>query len=99
MRLLILAGLLAAPAASAQQRPPEGATGVPCPRDRYLIPADGRRKAEARRLGELPPGDLILGVWRTENGCLAPVIVREGVGAPRGQQAPPLRLRMVPRRW
>ena len=37
--------------------------------------------SRAQRLGELPAGDLSLTVQRQVNGCIAPVIVREGVGA------------------
>jgi hypothetical protein len=42
---------------------------------------------QARRLGELPPGNHILAVLRKENGCAKPVIVRSGIGAtPRGDR-------------
>lgn len=37
--------------------------------------------SRAQRLGELPAGDLSLSVQRQINGCIEPVIVREGVGA------------------
>ena len=62
--------------------------------------------ARGLRLGELPPGDLVLAVYRTENGCPAPVVVRKGIGAfgelPAAPEAdapamPPPRI--VPRRW
>ncbi len=39
-------------------------------------------KAERKRLGELPPGQLILTVFRRdENNCPIPLVVREGIGA------------------
>lgn len=37
--------------------------------------------SRAQRLGELPAGDLSLAVQRQINGCIEPVIVREGIGA------------------
>jgi hypothetical protein len=37
--------------------------------------------SRAQRLGELPAGDLSLAVQRQVNGCVEPVIVREGFGA------------------
>jgi len=37
--------------------------------------------SRARRLGELPAGDLSLTVQRSVNGCVEPVVVREGYGA------------------
>ncbi len=41
----------------------------------------------ARRLGELPPGNLELAVLREVDGCREPVIVRYGIGAAAGQPA------------
>lgn len=37
--------------------------------------------SRAQRLGELPAGDLSLTVQRQINGCIEPVIIREGIGA------------------
>ena len=37
--------------------------------------------ARAQRLGELPAADLSLAVQREVDGCVEPVIVREGIGA------------------
>lgn len=39
------------------------------------------RSSRAQRLGELPAADLSLAVQRQVNGCVEPVIVREGIGA------------------
>ena len=38
-------------------------------------------KGEAKRLGELPPGDLVLAVMQATGRCFRPVIVRRGIGA------------------
>ena len=38
--------------------------------------------ATLKRLDELPPANLILTVLREEDGCIVPVIVRYGIGAP-----------------
>jgi hypothetical protein len=51
--------------------------------------ADAPSKLEARRLDELPPGNLILAVMREVDGCVEPVIVRYGYGL--GSGAPPSR--------
>jgi hypothetical protein len=62
---------------------PPSAAG-PCRFDglrRHAAPAT----AEARRLGELPPGNLELAVVREEGGCITPVIVRYGIGGARGR--------------
>jgi hypothetical protein len=63
--------------------PPPGSAG-PCRFDdlrRHAAPAT----AEARRLGELPPGNLELAVVREEGGCITPVIVRYGIGGAPGR--------------
>lgn len=59
-----------------------------CDRFARTHPAQGgdaavliRPPSRAQRLGELPAGDLSLTVQREVNGCVEPVIVREGVGA------------------
>jgi hypothetical protein len=40
----------------------------------------GQAPLRARRLGDLPPGDLHLTVDRRINGCHQPVIVRQNIG-------------------
>ena len=76
MMAMIAAAGSAAPAAGAE----------PLCRDRLAYAADGLlhelpRDARPRRLGELPPADLVLTVLRREDGCIVPVIVRYGIGA------------------
>ena len=98
MRLLILAAALAAPSSvsSAPAAPPQAVSppgAPPAPisgrftencRRPDVIPADVPATPEAKRLGELPPGDLILTVYREVDGCMEPMIVRYGEG--RGPQ-------------
>ena len=43
--------------------------------------ADLGRAGKFSKLGDLPPGDLILGVVRQVDGCQEPVVVRQGYGA------------------
>jgi hypothetical protein len=38
------------------------------------------RKAQARRLGDLPPAKQQLAVIRTLDGCSVPTVVRENIG-------------------
>ena len=47
--------------------------------------------ASAQRLDQLPPGDLSLTVMRSVNGCVEPVIVREGYGDPAFRNGRPPR--------
>lgn len=88
MRLLILLAALAFPASSAAAPAPDRAEPRNmgsslerrnCPRA-AVHRAEGPRKAESKRLGELPSGNLILAVVREMNGCQEPVIVRYGFG-------------------
>jgi hypothetical protein len=37
--------------------------------------------ARIRKLGEMPPADQVLTVYRTEDGCPKPVVVRRDIGA------------------
>jgi hypothetical protein len=46
-------------------------------------PARDRRPARAKRLGELPPGDLTLTVLNRVGDCIEPVTVRQGYGLGR----------------
>ncbi|HEX8216222.1 MAG TPA: hypothetical protein VF577_02040 [Allosphingosinicella sp.] len=91
---LMLAALLSA-GSSAAQAPLGPAPPTPIAPPPALGTADGpcrfddlRRHARgtpplARRLGDLPPGDLELTVMREVDGCLEPVIVRHNFEAPR----------------
>ena len=105
MRLVILPLILSAlPAAAA---PPAAVPKAP-PIDRVARPAadtcarsdvyraETPKPAESHKLGELPPGDLILSVYNQVDGCMEPVIVRYGAGREPPAQAPvPVR----PRVW
>jgi hypothetical protein len=81
----------AAPARTEASQTPRAAPAaqpVPCTPFARTERAQGRDGAvllrppsRAQRLGELPAGDLSLAVQRQMNGCIEPVIVREGVGA------------------
>jgi hypothetical protein len=94
MRLAFLALALALPAqssalpaaspsaASAPQRLAAGA--VPsrfCRDDLKVRPIRSPDRPTARRLGELPPGDLTLTVLNRVGDCIEPVTVRQGYGA------------------
>lgn len=90
MRLLLLLPLLALGAsATAQPFSPDdrsavpGVAGMPMCQDSGITRVDETGGAAMRKLGELPPANHILTVLRTENGCIKPVIVRQGIGAPR----------------
>ena len=93
MRVLILAAALlpppSTPAADPAPRAREWSPSSSPPlsnsecRRPSLRPAETPIPKEAKRLGELPPGDLILTVYREIDGCLEPVIVRQDVGATR----------------
>jgi hypothetical protein len=76
MRLLVLIAALVAPAALASdyKAPPKHCGDA-------VHPADSAVKPGSKRLGELPPGQLVLTVYRLENGCPKPVIVRQNIGA------------------
>jgi hypothetical protein len=52
-----------------------------CAGDLYRQAGEAPVRARARRLGELPPGDLQFTVLRRSGECFGPVIVREGYGA------------------
>ncbi len=90
--LLLPAGAPAADAAkrSAQTVPPRASNPLLPKRD----PVTGQRCARAtvhhaaplvaprsNKLGELPPANLALAVYREVGGCQTPVIVRYGIGA------------------
>ena len=76
LSLAIPAAALAAPPAPSLKPPPK------CPADRMIFADEkGQAKAQPRKLGELPPGQLYLSVDRNVAGCRMPVIVRYGIGA------------------
>jgi hypothetical protein len=99
MRLspFILLVLAAAGTAAAQPQPPARAQAAPpaaappgapdttsCSRNLYRHARETPPRAQARRLGELPPGDLQLTVIRRIGECYGPVTVRENYGAVQG---------------
>ncbi len=111
MRLLPLALLLTAlPAAAAPKDAAPAADDAPaihpmvrttegsCKRP-DLHYAETPRAAEHRKLGELPPGDLILSVYNQVDGCMEPVIVRYGDGRPAAEPGRPEPLRPGARVW
>jgi hypothetical protein len=77
--------LIAIMAAAVAAGTPAPATGVaPICRDARpeLAAEEPWPEAKLKRLDELPPANLILTVLREEDGCIVPVIVRYGIGAP-----------------
>ena len=115
VRLLVLP-LLAGAAAVGAAPPVPDPSAVPSARSIAEDVGSGCRtfrhagpsgaSAESRKLGELPAGDLVLTVYRTENGCPEPLIVRKGIGGPGEAAAAPEAAepagrgpRIVPRRW
>ena len=97
MRAIALLGLLvigSAVAAEAAAAPPAqgltpGArnrvTGELCDPARATQIAN-RESPKSKRLGELPPGNVVLTVVREVDGCAAPVIVRYGVNGQQGRR-------------
>ncbi|MGZ8284796.1 MAG: hypothetical protein ACXW27_07230 [Allosphingosinicella sp.] len=94
MRLAVFALALALPAASsALPVPPRATASAPhrladsavpsrfCRDDLKVRPIRSPEGAKARRLGELPPGDLTLTVLNRVGDCIEPVTVRQGYGA------------------
>lgn len=57
------------------------------------IPAARRGTPSSKKLGELPPGNMMLTVVREVDGCMTPVIVRQGLSGSgaSGKAKPPRR--------
>jgi hypothetical protein len=90
---LILAALPAAAAPTKAQAPVQPADRIAKPLDetcnnpmRYH--AETPETAKSRKLGDLPPGDLLLSVYNQVEGCSEPVIVRYGDGRLPAAQPP-----------
>jgi hypothetical protein len=87
MRLALVALVLALPAASSAEAPGPlkagrtAALAPLCRQDMKVRPARDRDKLRARRLGELPAGDLTLTVVNRVGDCIEPLTVRQGYGA------------------
>ena len=87
MRLALATLALALPAASSAEAPPAPKSVQLAGPNRLCSdpfkprPAKPLLKAEARRLGELPPADLTLAVVDKVGGCIEPRVVRQGIGA------------------
>ncbi|HEX8224227.1 MAG TPA: hypothetical protein VF605_10470 [Allosphingosinicella sp.] len=86
MRLALVALVLTLPAASPAASPAaagarQSASAPICRQDLKVRPARTRTPAPARRLGELPSGDLTLTVVNRVGACIEPVTVRQGYGA------------------
>lgn len=78
----MLIAMMAAAAAAGAPAPAAG-VGPICPdTDPELAAEEPSPEARLKRLDELPPANLILTVLRREDGCIVPVIVRYGIGAP-----------------
>jgi hypothetical protein len=88
MRMLILPLLLtasagaAAPAETPAARESMSSAAAPKERCQRIGVHDARAPLSPvhRKLGELPPGDTLLAVYRQVDGCMEPVIVRYGDG-------------------
>jgi hypothetical protein len=110
MRLLFLPLILAPlPASAAPRELTEGpraqlaepvarALSDTCRRAEYHN-ADTPKRAESRKLGELPPGDVILSVYNQVEGCMEPVIVRYGDGRAPAPAGPAEPVRPAARIW
>ena len=114
MRFLIALGAIAIPLASTPAHTPTAEGAKPeadarvkplgggrsdCRRS-DLHPAESVGKGRFNRLGELPPGQFVLTVYREVDGCPDPLIVGQpiGLGEPMVERAPqPMML--PPRRW
>lgn len=86
MRLALVALLLTLPAASPAGTPaprgagPTAALAPLCRQDLKPRPVQVGEGLRAKRLGELPPGDLTLTVLNRVGDCIEPVTVRQGYG-------------------
>jgi hypothetical protein len=112
MRIIFALAALAIPLASSPAHGPVAKSSFsPLPSDATPLggpgcrrpnvhPADSAGEGTFNRLGELPPGQLVLTVFREVNGCPEPVIVGRNYGL--GLQTPdPAHVRppLRARRW
>ena len=97
MRIALLGFFLIGGAAAAFAAPPASGlapgarnrvTGALCDPARTMQ-AGKQESPAARKLGELPSGNVVLTVVREVDGCAEPVIVRYGIGGRAGSRAAP----------
>ena len=88
MRLLVLAAALILPTIGAHGQPPASravagapGTAAPCADPSMVHQARPDRSAKLHKLGELPPANLYLSVYRLVDGCQVPVIAGYGIGS------------------
>jgi hypothetical protein len=87
MRLALVVVALTLPAVTAARAPAppkanQAAALAPlCGQKLKVRPARPGEGVRAKRLGELPPGDLTLTVLNRVGDCIEPVTVRQGYGA------------------
>ena len=84
----VIAALLAAAPATSTTTAPVAPAGH-CDASYGLHRADTAAATRFRLLGDLPPADLILTVYREIDRCPAPIIVRANIGAPAPAIPPP----------
>ena len=83
MRLVIALSTILLPAAALAAQPAaKRLAPVPVKQCQKadIVHAKMWAKPEMKKLGELPSGDLRLGVHRQIGGCLEPVVVRHNIG-------------------
>lgn len=73
--------LLAMIVAAALPNPAAPVARADCPTDGGVHNVRRSERIEPRKLGELPPADHVLAVYREVDRCPAPVIVRYGIGS------------------
>jgi hypothetical protein len=76
--LLILALAMITPPTMALADPAPQTPQRRCATAAPTLVAQG--KAELKRLGDLPPANHMLALWRQVDGCPTPVVLREGIG-------------------
>ena len=84
MRALVLLVAIALPAASASAPPKTTRTTGPgkvCLNSKVEWANRAHASAQARNLGELPSGNLLLAVVRDVDGCIEPAVIGYGYGA------------------
>ena len=81
MRAIILLAAFALPVAGSAAPPAAATRAHSCASEGIQWAQRTEKRAEIKRLGELPPGAMVLTVVRKVEGCARPVVVRYGIGA------------------